>query len=61
LERGHRDPENPQILLIIREKFQNNKQFLFEQEIMMIKNRGSQNKAIINMNKEERKSIFDYC
>jgi len=52
-------PENPEILLIISEKFQNNTQYLFKQETMMIKNCWSKTEfAIININKEERKSIF---
>ena len=54
-------PENTEILLIIPEKFQNDTQYLFKQETMMIKNYcSSQNElAIVNIiNKEERKLIF---
>ena len=59
LERGPRNPENPDILLIIPENFQNNTHYLFKQETMMINNCTSQNAfAIININKEERKLIF---
>ena len=53
------DFENPEILLIIPEKFQNNMQYLFKRETMMIRNRDSQNEfPMISINKEKRKLIF---
>jgi len=59
LEKRPGNPENPEILLIIPENFQNNTQYLFKQETMMIKICSSQNEfRMININEEERQYNF---
>ena len=60
LKTGPVNTENPEILLINPETFQNNTQYLFKQETMMIKNCNSQNEFanLLTSGKSSRLAAF---